>query len=255
MEKEKFVYRPFNKVFWVIVIFLVVFYGALALILRNCTMQVKETVMLVITLCVAAYYFVYKDRLSKDKEYDKLYYSQVGGFSWWYELPFHLCNINMFLVPLGIILHNRYLQGFAFFIGPVGAMMAILMPSISFNNTSILKPRMRGYYITHFLITFNCLFLAVIGIYDPRYSDILPIMLVGILLSFIIFLFNMYLRKKKIAIKANYFYTIDPEENKVLQFFHKFIPYSYLYLIPVFILFVPYMLLLTFIYQLLSGNR
>lgn len=255
MEKEKLVYRPFNGVFWAIIGILTVLYGALALVLKNCTMQTRETVMLVITGCVAVYYFIYKYRLSRDEEYDEMYYSQVGGFTWWYELPLHLCNINMFLVPLGILTANRFILGFAFFIGPVGAMMAILMPSDPFNNTSILKPRMRGYYITHFLITYNCLFLAVIGIYQPQYSDILPIVLVGIVLSFIIFLFNMFLRKKGIASKANYFYTVEPEENKVLQFFNKLIPYSYLYLIPVFIIFVPYMFLLTFIYKLLFGSH
>ena len=254
MEKEKFVYRPFNGVFWAIIAFLLVGYGVLFLLLRNCSLQTKEIVMLAISVCLVIYYFIYKYRLSRDKEYDELYYSKVGGFSWWYELPLHLCNINMFLVPLGILFHNRYLQGFAFFIGPVGAMMAILMPSTSFNNTSIFKERMRGYYITHFLITFNCLFLAVIGIYDPRYSDVLPIALVGMLLSFIIYVFSMILRKKGIAIKANYFYTVEPEENKLLEFFHRFIPYSFLYLIPVFILFIPYMYLLTFIFNLLTGR-
>ncbi|MBQ4253175.1 MAG: hypothetical protein II704_09025, partial [Erysipelotrichaceae bacterium] len=94
MEKEKFVYRPFNGVFWAIIAFLLVGYGALFLLLRNCSLQTKEIVMLAISVCLVIYYFIYKYRLSRDKEYDELYYSKVGGFSWWYELPLHLCNIN-----------------------------------------------------------------------------------------------------------------------------------------------------------------
>ncbi|MBQ6655413.1 MAG: YwaF family protein [Erysipelotrichaceae bacterium] len=255
MDNEKYTYRPFNRVFWAIIVLLTVFYVVLAFALRNCSLSVKKIIMLIFSGCLVVYYFIYKYRLSRDKEYDEMYYSKVGGFTWWYELPLHLCNINMFLVPLGILTNNRYIQGFAFFIGPVGAMMAILMPSDPFNNTSIFKERMRGYYITHFLITYNCIFMAVLGIYEPQYADILPIVLVGIGLAFLIFLFNMYLRKTKIAIKANYFYTVEPEENMVLQFFNRYIPIPFLYLIPVFILFVPYMYLVTFIYKLLTGNQ
>ncbi|MBQ1877803.1 MAG: YwaF family protein, partial [Erysipelotrichaceae bacterium] len=213
-------------------------------------MSVRKTVLLVIAAAVIVYYFIYKYRLSRDKEYDEMYYSKVGGFTWWYELPLHLCNINMFLVPLGLLLDNRYIMGFAFFIGPVGTLMAILMPSASFNNFSILKERMRGYYITHFTILFNCLLLVTAGFYHPEYSDIFPIVIVGILLSFIIFVFNMILRKTGIASKANYFYTVDPEENKILEFFKSKIPYSYLYLIPLFVIFVPYMYLMTFIVKI-----
>ena len=165
-------------------------------------------------------------------------------------MPLHLCNINMFLVLFGILFDSRYVQGFAFFIGPVGAMMAILMPSGPFNNCSILKPRMLGYYFTHFCITFNCILLCTAGIYMPEYSDVIPIVVVGIILSFIIFCFNMVLRKTGIAIKANYFYTVEPEENKVLMFFNSYIKYPYLYLIPLFILFIPYMYLVTFIVKL-----
>lgn len=249
-NEEKFVYRPFNGLFWLIMCGYTAVYAVASIVLRKYGMDFRKNVILVIAGFVIICYFIYKYRLSRDKEYDELYYSKVGGFTWWYELPLHLCNINMFLIPLGIILNNRYIQGFAFYIGPVGTMMAILMPSGPFNNCSIFKPRMMGYYFTHFSIFFNCFLLVTAGIYDPQYADILPIVVVGIGLSFIIFCFNMVLRKTGIAIKANYFYTVEPEENKILEFFNQRIPYSFLYLIPVFILFVPYMYLLTFIVRL-----
>ncbi len=250
MNNENLIYRPFNKVFYVITLCYAAVYTLLSFVLVKFDISVRKTVLLVIGAVVIVYYFIYKYRLSRDKEYDEMYYSKVGGFTWWYELPLHLCNINMFLVPLGLLLNNRYIMGFAFFIGPVGTLMAILMPSASFNNFSILKERMRGYYITHFTILFNCLLLVTAGFYHPEYSDIFPIVIVGILLSFIIFVFNMILRKTGIASKANYFYTVDPEENKILEFFKSKIPYSYLYLIPLFVIFVPYMYLMTFIVKI-----
>ena len=250
MKEEKLIYRPFNKLFYLITLGYTAVYVLLSFLLVNLDMTVRKAILLVGGAILIVYYFIYKYRLSRDKEYDELYYSKVGGFTWWYELPLHLCNINMFLVPLGVLLNNRYVMGFAFFIGPVGTLMAILMPSHSFNNYSILKARMRGYYITHFTILFNCILLVTAGFYSPEYSDIFLIIVVGIGLSFLIFVFNMILRKTGTATKANYFYTVEPEENKILAFFNKKIPYSYLYLIPVFIVFVPYMYLVTFIVKL-----
>ncbi len=250
MKECKFIYRPFNGLFYCILLSYTIIYAALSFLLVRFDLSVRKTVMLVMTAIVIVCYFLYKYALSKDKEYDELYYSKVGGFTWWYELPLHLCNINMFLVPVGILLNNRYVQGFAFFIGPVGAMMAILMPSHSFNNFSIFKARMLGYYFTHFSITFNCLLLVMAGIYHPEYSDVLPIAGVGIAFTFVIFCFNLILRKTGAAIKANYFYTIDPEENKVLELFRKLIPYKFLYLLPMFVLVIPYMYLVTFIVKL-----
>ena len=253
MKEEKFIYRPFNGTFWLIVAGYIAFSFGLCYILNGYDLAVRKTVMLVICGCVIVYYFIYKYQLSKDKEYDELYYSKYGGFTWWMELPFHLCNINMFLGPIGILTSNRYIMGFAFFIGPVGTAMAILMPSHSFNNFSIFKKRMLGYYGTHFSIMFNCILLCPLGFYMPQYSDVLPIALVGTVVSFVIFLFNMVLRKTGIATGANYFYTCDPDENKVLLLSYKLIPHKYLFIIPLLIAFIPYMYLVTFIVHLIAG--
>lgn len=40
--------------------------------------------------------------------------SGLDRFNWFNELPLQLCNINMFLIPIGILTQRRSLLGFAF---------------------------------------------------------------------------------------------------------------------------------------------
>ena len=56
----------------------------------------------------------YKLSLSMDATYIRAYYP--NGFSIFNELPLHLCNINLFLIPLGVWKRNRSIMGFSFFV-------------------------------------------------------------------------------------------------------------------------------------------
>ena len=71
----------------------------------------------------------YKLSLSMDATYIHAYYP--NGFSIFNELPLHLCNINLFLIPLGVWKRNRSIMGFSFFVAPLGALMALLFPELS----------------------------------------------------------------------------------------------------------------------------
>ena len=92
----------------------------------------------------------YKLSLSMDATYIHAYYP--NGFSIFNELPLHLCNINLFLIPLGVWKRNRSIMGFSFFVAPLGALMALLFPEPLFSGFSLLMPRIFGYYVTHALL-------------------------------------------------------------------------------------------------------
>ena len=65
------------------------------------------------------------------------------------ELSLHLCNINLFLTPLGVWKRNRSIMGFSFFVAPLGALMALLFPEPLFSGFSLFLSRIFGYYVTH----------------------------------------------------------------------------------------------------------
>ena len=81
----------------------------------------------------------YKLSLSMDAVYVRAYYP--NGFNIFNELPLHLCNINLFLIPLGVWKRNRSIMGFSFFVAPLGALMVLLFPKPLFSGFSLFLPR------------------------------------------------------------------------------------------------------------------
>ena len=122
---------------------------------------------LLIGMCLfnLALFTVYKLSLSMDAAYIRAYYP--NGFNIFNELPLHLCNINLFLIPIGLWKRNRSILGFAFFVAPLGALMALLFPEPLFSGFSLFLPRIFGYYVTHALLVVCGLSLATLGVYRP----------------------------------------------------------------------------------------
>ena len=116
-------------------------------------------------------FFVYKGFLSADVQF--LQVSGLDKFNWFNELPLQLCNINMFvLIPIGILTRRRSLLGFAFFVAPLAALMALVFPEAPFFGYSLWLPRMLGFYVTHILIIVCGLSLVTLGFYRPGFRDI-----------------------------------------------------------------------------------
>ena len=236
--------RPFNPLFCIVsAAFLAVLVVA-GLLLRGRSDRAKRTVIVVACLLTLVGFFVYKYFLSIDAEFDRLTAS-MGGFNWWGELPLQLCNINMLLIPVAVLLDKRALMSFAFFVGPLGALMALVMPGTGFDGYSLLLPRMLGYYGTHFMIIIEALALAVFGLYRPRFRDIPKTLLAMFVIALGVFGINMLLRWTGLHPHANYFFSVETEGNFLLEMFRSWIPLPFLYLLPGIVILGAYMALIT----------
>lgn len=131
--------RPFNAAH---LLLLALAAGAVVLLwvlLRGQPERCRSAVL--IALCAANIigFFVYKGFLSRDMQF--LEVSGLDRFNWFSELPMQLCNINMFLIPIGILTKRRSLLGFAFFVAPLAALMALVFPEAPFVGYSLWMPR------------------------------------------------------------------------------------------------------------------
>ena len=222
---------PFNAVFCISFgLFLLLLIGS-AVALRGKSEQTRARVL--IGACIVTFigFFVYKYCLSIDVDYDRLI-ANMGGFNWWGELPLHLCNINMILIPIAVATRNRSLMSFCFFVGPLGAFMALIMPGNGFDGYSVLLARNLGYYGTHFMVLIEGLAVAAYGFYRPRFRDLPKTVLTIFLIALAVFGVNMLLRTTGLHPKANYFYTVETEGNPLLNLFYGLIPVPFLYMIP-----------------------
>ena len=177
-----------------------------------------------------ALFTVYKLSLSRDAVYVSAYYP--NGFNLFNELPLHLCNINLFLIPIGLWKRNRSILGFAFFV-------ALLFPEPLFAGFSLFLPRIFGYYVTHAILVVCGLSLATLGFYRPDPRDIPQILKTFGLLAVGAHCINLLLRLT-VCPEANYFFTYGAEIS-VLKLFWRIIPVPLLYGLPAPLILAAYM--------------
>ena len=245
MPQESFwIMRPFQPLFYLCFAAFLLLLIAGSLLLRGRSENTKRAVLVAACLVTLAGYFVYKYLLSLDTAYNEIT-AVMGGFNWWGELPLQLCNINMILIPIAVLRRSRPLMSFCFFLAPLGALMALVMPGNGFDGYSIFLPRMLGYYGTHFMIVIEGLALASFGLYRPRFRDLPRTLLTAALIVLVIYCVNVLLRWSGLHPKANYFFAMETEGNALLELFYSWIPVPGLYLLPGAAILSVYMCLVT----------
>jgi len=251
-------YETFNSTFFLVAGFFLALLVIGCLLLRKKDKKTRSTVIIAALVIAFISFWPYKYAISKDTGYTALRLAagvSTGTFTWWDELPLQLCNINMMIIPIALLTRNRKLLGFGFFTAPIGALMAILMPGIGFSGCSFLLPRMLGYYFTHYMILICAIALGVLDLYRPTFKDVLPASLTILVVTFIIFLFNMTLRWTGIHPYCNYFFTVETEGNALLNLFWSIIPVPFLYILLGFLIFIPYECLMVLLYKFIDRKK
>lgn len=243
--------KPFNLAFFLFAAVAVFLIWLITKILKDANDTPKKATYIIICIITIIGYFIYKYALSLDQEYNVVY-GVYGGFNWWKELPLHLCNIHMILMPIAVASNKRSLLAFCFFIAPLGAIMALIMPGLGFSGYSILLPRMLGYYGTHFMVVVEAFLLYTLDFYKPEYKDIFRALLTMLIVSIGIFCINLILRFTGACADSNYFYLMDPEGNPILKLLYSFIPYPFLYALPCSLILFVYAIPLTFVLKKIS---
>lgn len=242
--------KPFNLLFFAGLLIPITLTVFLIRKFRDRDITYRRRLIVILYTFVFIIFMIYKYMLSIDAQYAALRTS-VGadGFNWFEELPLNLCNVNILLMVIGVLLNSRSIIGMCFFAGSLGALLPLMMPPAEFAGYSILLPRMLGFYLTHYFVLMETPLLAGLGIYKPKYSDVFPVAILVTIMSFLSTLINLLLRQTDIAPNANYFNSIDPYGNVVLEAFHNLIPVPGVYLLPGLLIFIPYMLIITWCFN------
>ena len=245
--------RPFNAGFFLL---MAVMIGAIVLLwalLRGRSEQRREAVLIALCVVNIIGFFVYKGFLSGDAQF--LQVSGLDKFNWFNELPLQLCNINMFLIPIGILTKRRSLLGFAFFVAPLAALMALVFPEAPFVGYSLWMPRMLGFYATHILIIVCGLSLVTLGFYRPQFRDIPGIAGTFFLLGIGALAVNFLLRHTVCPL-ANYFFVYGGDVDiSILNLFWKWLPVPFLYELPALAILFVYMGLVCLVFSKLDAHR
>ena len=220
--------EAFNLVFIGLLLFFALLTFLIWYFFRDKSEKFRKHLIIYFSVFNIVFFFVYKIFLSIDREY--LAISNITSFNWWNELPLQLCNINMFIIPLSLILNKKFLMGFAFFIAPLGAFMAFLFPETAFSGYSLLLMRNIGFYFTHGFIIVLAISLCTLGFFKPSFRLIPSICATLVFLAVIMHGVNMLLRAT-VCSYTNYFYTF-PVDISLLSLFYQLISIPLLYLLP-----------------------
>lgn len=199
----------------------------LRILLRQKSLDFRRRVITGIGIFGIAAFVAYRFGLWAYPSYD---------FVIWNELPLHLCNIAVFLLPIASAWNVRWLQSYCFLNCSIGAVAGLILATEEFCNIPLLSPLGIGYYGTHCLILFLCLSFVVFGIYVPRFRD-LPIS-IGLLFASagLIHCINLILRAT-VCPEANYFYTFGLPGNSIIEAVYNILPYDFFY---EFLFLIPY---------------
>lgn len=243
------IYRPFGPLFFLIFGVATLILIAASILLRKKSERTRALVLAWTCWVTLIGFAAYKYALSVDADFNVIT-AEMGGFNWWGELPLQLCNINLLLIPIAVLTKKRPLLGFCFFIGPIGALMAMVLPGNGFDGYSIFLPRMLGYYGTHLVVMYAALAVGTFGLYRPRMRDLPMTALTVFLIALAVFGFNMLLRTTGLHPKANYFFAVETEGNALLELFYRLIPLPFLYLLPCIVILSVYSGLVTLVFSL-----
>ncbi len=81
------------------------------------------------------------------------------------DLPLHLCNTAMYIIPLCLIFKMKKLFYFTYFINVLGAALALLMPSYA-DASNLFSYSVVAFFTNHYIAFFMPLLIVALGVYE-----------------------------------------------------------------------------------------
>lgn len=243
--------ETFNLWFFVLFAIFAAFVRISVRLMKDRDRKSREKYAAVVYTIFILILLIYKVSMKYDMEYEAIEISNhAAAFSVWRELPLNLCNICLILLPLACVSGKRHLYGLVFFIAPVSGLLALCMPDEGFSGYSLFLPRIIGFYLTHFALLVSGVLIYLLGLYRPRFSDIPRIYLWLLVFTIVVFCVNILLHRTGLYPNADYMYLMSPDNVPFFEMLWERIPIPMLYvLIPVTFIVVPYMLILTLVFE------
>lgn len=189
---------------------------------------------------------LFKNRSQRQRRFFLITFSLLGSLFYLYNwatiilvpkelltlLPLQLCDLAVFLMPVGFFSKNENFMDFLFYACGLGALSALILMGIPSKDPFYL---MNGFFfLSHFAIIALPFIAIHWGFYQPRPSlnKALRLGVILLALTAVMHGLNLWL-KQDYGVDAYYFFTIQETGKEVswlLSFFSKIIPYDYFYM-------------------------
>jgi uncharacterized membrane protein YwaF len=225
----------------VMLIFPLVIYFTLYFALRKRKHEEQRRILIALCIFNIALYLTYKI-----VQYFVPYYD----FHFFMNLPLHFCNINLFLLPLALLLRSKTLMAYQFYFGVGLSALALLSFDASFESLPIYEFTTFVYFYYHSFLLVAPILLVTLKFFRPSFEAVWKSTALIIALTACIHLVNILLRITNIASEANYFFTYGLPGSPLTEAFWAMVPYPFFFLIPSLLTFAPFILLTTIPYAI-----
>lgn len=199
-------------------LFLVLYYT-----LKNKNSAQKDRVLMIIFIVNAALFVSYKIFMWVTYE----------EFVLLNELPLHLCNFNVILLPVALKTKNKFLLSYLYYIGSLGALAAVFLFDTIFLGKNIFDYGVFVYFLYHSVLLSTGVLIPALRIYTPNLKDILKAHATLLVLATFMHGVNTLFRVTGACTIANYFYTYGMPGNPLLGTLKDLIPVNLIYMLPV----------------------
>lgn len=153
-------------------------------------------------------------------------------------LPLELCNINIFITLIALLINNKRLNNYLYYVSLLGASISlIIFPDCHmWPDKTIFHYMFLDYYFIHTQLVAIPIVMIVCGWFRPDFKEILWMILFVFIYFTFAFLMSALLRNFESFKTANYMYTFDHTNLPILKHLYAFIPLPYIYELPLIIL-------------------
>jgi len=175
------------------------------------------------------------------------------GFRLYQNLPFHLCTLMSWLMPITVWFDFKPLRSVAFFPGALAGILALFSAAPSYWLAPLWDPKSL-FWVAHEMNAVVPFLLASLGFFRPTAIRALLSLVWLTILGFATLPITLALRAW-VDPGANYFYLFNPEGASILELFYNKIRIPILYVLPLPLLVIPVVLAQWGVYRLATLRR
>lgn len=153
-------------------------------------------------------------------------------------LPFELCNMNIFITLLALIINKKFLNNYLYFVSLVGGIIPLLVfPDCHMITAgrNIFHYMFFDYWIIHTHLVAIPIVMISKKMFIPEIKQVHWVLLTTLGIYFFCFISSLILRNFESFKGANYMYTMNHNNLPVLKQLYELIPIPFLYGLPLII--------------------
>lgn len=177
------------------------------------------------------------------------HYGKSLDFANFFQQMFQVCNFNFVLLPLCLIKKNELARQYLFFFSMFAAMSTFVTYTSDVEGSMWYSIVTINFWVDHLMVVLVCLMMVSAGWFKPRKEYVFKVCLCLLAYFGACFFANFAFNGWSISGPHNHSYTMSSGSIMILEPLYKLIPIPFVYLLPLFPIFMGLFYLLAFFFK------